>query len=103
MEESKMTNIAQGTAAYHLLYQTDMNMEEFLHKFHEENIIDQKVMVTLSDGSVHTFHVYEYIKGIISSFIVDDEETIDDEIDMKNVINLKEKVTKLDSVTKIAL
>lgn len=96
-------NEVQGSATFHVLYKTDMNVEEFIHKFHEDNMIDQKLVVTLSDGSVHTFQVYEYIAGIVNGFLVNGEETIEEDINMKNVIDLKEKATKLDSVTKIAL
>lgn len=96
-------NEVQGSATFHVLYKTDMNMEEFIHKFHEDNMIDQKVVVTLSDGSVHTFQVYDYISGIVHSFIENGEEMVEEDFKMKNVVEIKEKVTKLDSVTKIAL
>lgn len=96
-------NEVQGLATFHVLYKTNMSVEEFLHKFNENNIIDQKVVVTLSDGTQHTFQVYEYIAGLINSFVVNDEEIVEEDIDMKNIVEIKEKVTKLDSVTKIAL
>lgn len=97
-------NEVQGSVTLNLLYKTDMNVEEFLHTFNDDNIIDLKVVVTLSNGSIHTISCAEYVKGIINSFIVDDEELVEEEIDMKNVVELKKKVTKSnDSVTKIAL
>jgi hypothetical protein len=98
-----MKNEVQGTATLDMLFKTDMSVEEFLHKFHKDNIIDQKVIVTLSDGSTHTFEVYDMVNSIVTSFIVDDEEMVEEDIPMNKVVDIKEKATKLDLVTKIAL
>jgi hypothetical protein len=51
-------NEVQGTATLHLIMNTDMDEETFTNKFHEDNIIDVKVQVTLSDGSVHMIDAY---------------------------------------------
>jgi ethanolamine utilization protein EutQ (cupin superfamily) len=98
-----MKNEVQGKATIEVYYKTTMSVEEFLQKFHKDNIIDQKQIVTLSDGSVHTFQVCDMTDAFITSFLVDDEEIVEDVIEMNKVIDIEEKVTKLDSVTKIAL
>jgi hypothetical protein len=93
-----MKNLVQGTVMYHLLHETNMSMEEFMAKFHQDNIIDMKVHCTLSDGSVHIFQVCELLKALITSFEVDGEEMIHGESEEK------EKITKLNtSVIKIAI
>jgi hypothetical protein len=51
-------NEVQGTATLHLIMNTEMDEEIFTTKFHEDNIIDVKVQVTLSDGSVHMIDAY---------------------------------------------
>lgn len=98
-----MANEVQGSATFHVVQKTNMSVDEFFHKFHEDNIIDQKLTVTLSDGSVHTFQVCNMENPIITSFIENDEEMVEEDIQMNKVVQIKEKVTKLDSVTKIAL
>jgi hypothetical protein len=57
-----MANEFQGTATLALLHETDMTPEEFLIKFHEDNIIDAKLQITLSDGTVHTLSVCGIVK-----------------------------------------
>jgi hypothetical protein len=90
-------NEFQGKVEYNLLYKTDMGMEEFMLKFHQDNIIDMKVLATLSDGSVHTFNVCELLKAVITSFEVNGEEMVFDDVENK------EKITKINSVIKIAI
>jgi hypothetical protein len=92
-----MKNEVQGTVKYNLLYKTDMNMETFMTKFHQDNIIDMKVTATLSDGSVHIFQVCELLEAAITSFELDGKEMVYE--DIKD----KEKITKMDSVIKIAI
>jgi hypothetical protein len=57
-----MMNEVYGEATLHLIAKTELNEELFNMKFHEENIIDVKVQVTLSDGSVHI--VDAFLNGI---------------------------------------
>jgi hypothetical protein len=94
-----MRNEVLGTVKYKLIHNTNMSMEEFFTKFHQDNIIDMKVTATLSDGSVHTFHVCELLEALITSFEEDGKEMIGD-------IKEKEKITKLNnrnSVIKLAI
>jgi hypothetical protein len=77
-------------------------MEEFLMKFHQGNIIDMKLNVTLSDGSLHTFEVCELLEALVTSFEVDGEEMIVE----NNTAEEKKKITKLNlvnSVIKLAI
>jgi hypothetical protein len=93
-------NEVQGEAKYQLLYKTDMGVEEFMTKFHEDNIIDMKVQITLSDGSVHMMHVCEILNATVTNFEIDGEEVITQEEESKK------KITKLNdrnSVIKIAI
>jgi predicted PolB exonuclease-like 3'-5' exonuclease len=95
-----MNNVVQGTVKYDLLYKTDMSMEKFMTKFHQDNIIDMKVIATLSDGSVHTFQVCELLEGLVTSYEVDGEEMITEQIEDKKKIT---KLNNKNSVIKIAI
>lgn len=92
-----MKNFVQGEATYHLVHETDYSMEEFLMKFQKENIIEMKLLTTLSDGSVHTFTVCELLKAVVTSFEVDGEEIMEDSIEKKKItkLNLTNSVIKL--------
>lgn len=92
-----MTNLVQGEATYHYLYETEMNMEEIMVKYHPDNIIDMKLSIMLSDGSVHKVQLCNLLKATIESFVVDGEEMYEE--DIKD----KEKITKINSVIKIAI
>jgi hypothetical protein len=90
-------NEFQGKATYYLYHRTGMGMEEFLHKFHKDNIIDIKVTATLSDGSVHNFAAVEMLEALITNFFIDGEEVF------SNDIENKEKITKINPVIKLAI
>lgn len=89
-----MNNEVQGTVTLNVLQMTNLNVKEFLTKFHEDNIIDTKVLLTLSDGSVHTFHVCEVIRAIITSFMINDEECVPTENEKASKpVNLLTKIS----------
>jgi hypothetical protein len=92
-----MTNIIQGEASYHYLYETEMSLEEIMAKYHPDNIIDMKLTIMLSDGSIHKVQLCNLLKATIDSFIVDGEEMLEE--DIKD----KEKITKMNPVIKIAI
>jgi predicted PolB exonuclease-like 3'-5' exonuclease len=97
-----MKNLVQGKATYQLLHETGFSLEEFLTKFHQDNIIDMKLNVTLSDRSVHTFEVCELLEALVTSFEVDGEEMIVED----KTAEEKKKITKLNlvnSVIKLAI
>jgi hypothetical protein len=93
-------NEVQGIVKYHLIHKTGMNMEEFMTKFHHDNIIDMKVTATLSDGSVHTFQVCELLEALITNFEVDGEEMVTEQEENKKKIT---KLNSKNSVIKIAM
>jgi hypothetical protein len=41
------------SASFYLLFETDLDLEEFQNKYHQENIIDSKVEFILPNGDVH--------------------------------------------------
>jgi hypothetical protein len=82
-------NEVQGVLKVYVLGETEFNLKDFMRKLHDSNIVDSKLQITISDGTVHEFNVCEYLEATIQSFIIDGEEVISEEI------NQKEKVTKL--------
>jgi hypothetical protein len=90
-------NEYQGKVSYHVLYNTDMKMEEFMNKFHQDNIIDMQIQITLSDGSLHTVQVCDLLDAVVTSYVEDGEEVFN------NDIIEKEKITNMGSVIKIAI
>lgn len=52
---------ALGTAELYLTKVTNLKPEQFEVKFHEQNIIDAKLQLTLSDGSVQLIDVMEIL------------------------------------------
>jgi predicted PolB exonuclease-like 3'-5' exonuclease len=93
-------NEVQGIVKYSLIHKTDFGLEEFVNKFNQENIIDMKVVATLSDGSVHTFQVCELLEALITNFEVDGEEVITEEPENKKKIT---KLNNRNSVIKLAI
>lgn len=92
-----MSNEVQGQATYHIIHNTEFGAEEFLYKFHPDNIIGIKLHFTLSDGSVHIMDVCEILEATVSSFQSDEGE------DMTISEIEKEKITKSSPVIKIAI
>jgi hypothetical protein len=93
-------NEVQGVVKYSLIHKTDFGVEEFMNKFNQDNIIDMKVVTTLSDGSVHTFQVCELMEALITNFEVDGEEIITEQPENKKRIT---KLNKKNSVIKLAI
>jgi hypothetical protein len=93
-------NEVQGIVKYSLIHKTDFGLEEFVNKFSQENIIDMKVVTTLSDGTVHTFQVCELLEALITNFEVDGEEIITEEPEDKKKIT---KLNNRNSVIKLAI
>jgi hypothetical protein len=93
-------NEVQGIVTYHLIHNTDFGIEEFTNKFHQDNIIDMKVIATLSDGSVHTFTVCELLRATVTNFEVDGQEIITEQEENKKKIT---KLNNTNSVIKIAI
>jgi hypothetical protein len=85
-------NEVQVELKLYTLQQTEMDLNEFMNKFNDCNIVDTKLQVTLSDGSIHYAQVYDYLEAVIKSFLVDGEETIQEDI------NNKEKIAKLENL-----
>lgn len=71
-----MGKCVEGFAEMSLLKETKMTKEVFLNKFHPDNIIDQELKVTLSDGSVHTFNV-PYFTTLNWEFEENEEKAIE--------------------------
>ena len=92
-----MTNLVQGEATYHYLYETEMSMKEIMVKYHPDNIIDMKLTIVLSDGSVHNVQLCNLLKATIDSFVIDGEEVLEE--DIKD----KKKITEINPVIKIAI
>jgi uncharacterized protein YihD (DUF1040 family) len=90
-----MANEVQGELKLYVLQETDLNLTDFLIKFSKENIIDAKLQIVLSDGSVHTLHVCDILERMmINSFLIDGKDVIQTEI----------KATKQEtSVAKVAI
>lgn len=82
-------NEVQAELKVYILQQTEMGVNEFITKFNEGNIINMKMEITLSDGSVHQTQLCELLDGVIKSFIVNGEEQIEEDI------NKTEKIAKL--------
>jgi hypothetical protein len=76
-------NEVQGIVKVYLLGETEFDLNEFVKKLHHSNVIDSKLVLTISDGTVHELQVCEYLEAIIKSFTVNGEETINEEIDQK--------------------
>jgi hypothetical protein len=93
-------NEVQGIVKYSLIHKTDFGLEEFVNKFSQENIIDMKVVTTLSDGTVHTFQVCELLEALITNFEVDGEEIITEEPEDKKKIT---KLNNRNSVIKLVI
>lgn len=86
-----MKNQMQGNITVHILFDTDFSVEEFLVKFHEDNVVGGKLKLIISDGSTHVMDVCRIEKEIVTNFFIDGEE-----------LEYKKEVTELENpVTKI--
>lgn len=94
-----MKNTMVGKVTLTVLFDTDMDIEEFLTKFTEDNFVGGKAKFVISDGSEHEMDICNVEDGIIDSFMIDGEETVEDQIVVK-----KQEVTKpvVNLVTKIS-
>lgn len=93
-----MKNKMIGKVTLTVLFDTDMDVEEILIKFQEDNFIAGKANFVISDGSENEMDILDIENGIIHSFMIDGEETVEDQIVVK-----KQEVTKpvVNLVTKI--
>lgn len=71
-----MKKVIEGVAEVFLTTETSMSVEEFMNKFHPENIIDQKLQLTLSDGSVHMIDIPYFMK-LIWETVEDNKKAIE--------------------------
>jgi hypothetical protein len=91
-------NEVQAELKVYVLGETELGVNDFVRRFHESNIVDSKLQITISDGTVHEFQVCEYLEAVIKSFSVNGEDVISEEI---NHICHKEKIANcVDLATK---
>lgn len=69
-----MANTVQGSTTLYFLQETTLSREEYATKFNHENIIDMKLQITLSDGSVHMVSIMEVLDGKVVEFLEDEEK-----------------------------
>jgi hypothetical protein len=81
-------NEVQAELKLYVLQETDFDVNEYITKFNESNIVNVKLEITLSDGSVHKTSICEMLDGVIKSFIIDGEEKITKDM------NKKERIAK---------
>lgn len=67
-------NVSHVEASFYLLFDTDLNSEEFQSKFSPEIIVGSEVNITLPDGSVHRAGFADLLDMNIESFEVNEEE-----------------------------
>lgn len=66
-------NVSHVEASFYLLFDTDLNSEEFQSKFSPEIIVGSEVNITLPDGSVHRAGFADLLDMNIESFEVNEE------------------------------
>jgi hypothetical protein len=94
-----MKNTMVGKVTLTVLFNTDMDVKEFIAKFQEDNFVGGKAKFVISDGNEHEMDICDVENGVIHSFMIDGEEVVDDQI-----VVTKQTVTKPENlVTKISV
>jgi hypothetical protein len=57
-----MENYVQGIAELYLSKQTNLNMEQFESKFHEDSIIKATLQLIMPNGTTENIDVIDFIK-----------------------------------------